>query len=709
MCIFAQRIRYTYEKRLVQNTLQYMNEEKKYDWQPFFRELAEKLLEQKDNQEEFGEWLDKEILSTPQGEYWNPISIFPLFFRRNNKALKIDVGKDRLAGMLKEKLGMESPVPESLKLVEKIDSKKFIFKDDYKITVHDAIWPFFEELMSNDSPTEQMFKVFETKHIASDIFTVCFLIKPETYIPTYDRLRYIEKDRKLPKIIERNDSNPTYEEYMAYKAEVDEAMKSWPEETYAEVVMKAIQYQQTKNDKQRIWLFLAGNSEGSFFEEMYKDGVMALCGWDKVGDISDCKDFESIDQRRDSVPEYKYNITHLSKMLHAIANEIQPGDIVLAKQSRSNIVGMGTVTGDYYYDQESIYGRHCRKIDWLHRGLWECASILERHGRDQFPSKALTEVTNQKDYPYIPEIINLIKGNSAQEANIQTEVPMKEVEILKQKKQIVLQGAPGTGKTYCTAAIAVAMCDGVVPADRKKIMDRYKRLTDEKRIAFTTFHQSMDYEEFVEGIKPKTENGNVSYEVRNGIFRNICQKATEDVGHNYVLIVDEINRANISKVLGELITLLETDKRLGEMNEIKVRLPYSNEEFCVPANLYIIGTMNTADRSVGYIDYAIRRRFAFITIKADRSIVEHYNDSTSALALEYFDKVKAWMNDQNVIGEIEADDLMVGHSYFLANDKETLKSKMQYEVIPLLYEYINDGILNADIKNEIKDWEKEIG
>lgn len=386
----------------------------------------------------------------------------------------------------------------------------------------------------------------------------------------------------------------------------------------------------------------------------------------------------------------------------------------------------------------------------------------------------------------------------------------KELDILTQKKQIVLQGAPGTGKTYKTAEIAVAVCDGAasVPSNRKDLMERYKQLVSEKRIVFTTFHQSMDYEEFVEGIKPYSDGGEISYNVEDGIFKTICKMASstkssnfdeaykkfmvdisdlddtnplslktvtgkvygvcpnsrgnlhlltgpslqkqgtltkenleatakgvsmegwqsyfqgvinyleekyalnienEKQPKNYVLIIDEINRANISKVLGELITLLETDKRLGETNEVKVRLPYSKDEFGVPSNLYIIGTMNTADRSVGYIDYAIRRRFAFITIKADAGVVESFNTATNSLALEYFNKVKDWVSEKNVIGDIDADDLMVGHSYFLADSIQVLKTKMQYEVIPLLHEYIKDGILSADIREELKNWEKELG
>lgn len=160
----------------------------------------------------------------------------------------------------------------------------------------------------------------------------------------------------------------------------------------------------------------------------------------------------------------------------------------------------------------------------------------------------------------------------------------------------------------------------------------------------------------------------------------------------YLLIIDEINRGNISKIFGELITLLEADKRIGEENELTVTLPYSQETFGVPSNLYIIGTMNTADRSVGYIDYAIRRRFAFITLKADRNVIESYytDNELKQKALAYFDQADALMK---VSSEYEKDDLMIGHSYFLAKSEEELQNKMVYEVRPLLLEYFNDGLL----------------
>lgn len=280
------------------------------------------------------------------------------------------------------------------------------------------------------------------------------------------------------------------------------------------------------------------------------------------------------------------------------------------------------------------------------------------------------------------------------------------VYVIRQKKQIILQGAPGMGKTYSSSEIAVKLIDGNAPSDRAELMKRYKELVDKEQIFFTTFHQSMDYEEFVEGIKPKTENGNVTYELEDGIFKEACKLAKNN---KVVLIVDEINRGNISKIFGELITLLEVDKRKGKENEIEVILPYSKEKFSVPDNLYIIGTMNTADRSISYIDYALRRRFAFIPIKADKSAIEkYYNDNKNSdckdKAINLFEKIEKLIKE-NINKEFEADDIMIGHSYFMAQNFEELQNKLEYEIKPLLLEYFKDGILksNKDLKYTINN------
>ena len=345
--------------------------------------------------------------------------------------------------------------------------------------------------------------------------------------------------------------------------------------------------------------------------------------------------------------------------------------------------------------------------------------IVNSRGRDIYDSLEVKIDKNKKEISdYITDIKNInefIKQNKFKFKNYRVidrfnigGVMIDEIiNIIKQKKQIILQGAPGTGKTYSSSEIAVKLIDENAPSDRAELMKRYKELVNKKQIFFTTFHQSMDYEEFVEGIKPKTINGNITYELENGIFKEACKSAENN---KVVLIIDEINRGNISKIFGELITLLEVDKRKGKENEIEVILPYSKEKFSVPDNLYIIGTMNTADRSIGYIDYALRRRFAFITIKADKLAIENYYDNINKnsdckdKAINLFDKIEKLIKE-NINEEFEANDIMIGHSYFMTQNFEELQNKLEYEIKPLLLEYFKDGILksNKDLKDTINN------
>ncbi len=380
-------------------------------------------------------------------------------------------------------------------------------------------------------------------------------------------------------------------------------------------------------------------------------------------------------------------------------------------------------------------------------------------------------------------------------------------ELMEEKKNIILQGAPGTGKTYNTAAIALSVL-GETDVDlnnHQAVMDRYELLQkeEEQRIFFTTFHQSLDYEDFVEGMKPNVEEGDVTYKIEDGIFKQACKAVHSNIedfiddyinkikgrenkreiptitnkssvyvwqeknnttisvrsvnsnsksedymaslnikevkeraikGKNFkcdhhsayidafvaavkreygikgqekavVLIIDEINRGNVSKIFGELITLIETDKREEGRHPIKATLPYSKDSFSVPSKLYIIGTMNTTDRSTGTLDYALRRRFAFYTLKSDKNVVKkHYasNNKLGDKAVALFENIEKFIINESC-GDYDIDDLMVGHSYFMAESENELCDKMKYEVIPLIKEYMNDGILNVDKKkaNEV--------
>lgn len=302
--------------------------------------------------------------------------------------------------------------------------------------------------------------------------------------------------------------------------------------------------------------------------------------------------------------------------------------------------------------------------------------------------------------------------NSEPQKKVMTTQYDKYIKLLRESKNLILTGAPGTGKTYITTALAVLMCapERFVD-DHTQLKAVYKELQREGRVGFTTFHQSMDYEDFVEGYKPLTEGSELKFELKQGLLRTMCENAEKEPEANFVLIIDEINRANISKVLGELITLLEPSKRLGEDDEFVVTLPYSGDTFGVPNNLFIIGTMNTADRSVGYIDYAIRRRFAFCPLTTDAmALLSFYNGNESELYLNernLMTQVRTIINKHHS-QDFKVDDIMVGHSYFMAKDEDAYAFNLKYKIKPLLEEYLRDGLLvekGTEIADAIKGLE----
>lgn len=288
------------------------------------------------------------------------------------------------------------------------------------------------------------------------------------------------------------------------------------------------------------------------------------------------------------------------------------------------------------------------------------------------------------------------------------------VRLLLAEKNLILQGAPGTGKTYNSAVIAVALIDGslnsedidlpIDVSDHKQVMERYQELINVSQIAFSTFHQSMDYEDFIEGLRPKVENGQIIYDIKKGIFKKICEAAEKEPEKNFVLIIDEINRGNVSKIFGELISLIEKDKREDKesIHSLTATLTYSDEPFGVPANLYILGTMNTTDRSTGTLDYALRRRFVFKTMKADEQIVNAQEEEIAEIALPLFSQVKEFIIKYNS-GDMDIEDLMIGHSYFLASNVEQLQNNIEYKIKPLIKEYINDGILRMPSAKMLDD------
>ncbi len=466
------------------------------------------------------------------------------------------------------------------------------------------------------------------------------------------------------------------------------------------------------------------------------------------------------------------------------ANVISIGDIVFVKSKQKELIGYGIVKSDYEYKQEKAEYKHCRDVDWKLKGAWPTDFNLVQ--------KTLTDVTKYKtDNPnyklYSEELMAIINGEYKPKDKItKVEYPLNQI----------LFGPPGTGKTYNSINHALAIIENKtledleteIEVNREVVLKRYRSYVEVGQILFTTFHQSMCYEDFIEGIKPIEVDDQLNYELKDGIFKTISENAlsnfksfkkqtvkkpfdevwinflkplndglrismkmkkslfdithvndktiffdknTGDSNHtlsintlkamyneganniikgglqpyyepllnellkgaeqtknedlkNFVLIIDEINRGNVSQIFGELITLIEKDKRLGDGEELTVTLPYSKKKgFGVPSNLYIIGTMNTADRSVEALDTALRRRFTFIEMPPDYDISNLDTEMIEGISLK---NILQTIN--NRIEKLLDKDHLIGHSYFLnVDDLEGLKKVFQHNIIPLLQEY----------------------
>jgi MoxR-like ATPase len=266
-------------------------------------------------------------------------------------------------------------------------------------------------------------------------------------------------------------------------------------------------------------------------------------------------------------------------------------------------------------------------------------------------------------------------------------------------KNLILQGPPGTGKTRLAKQIAEWLIDEseksipLISAIDQKIFSKEPDIEGKDQIKLIQFHPSYTYEDFVRGIKANVGEKGLEYVVENRILAKFAQEASklENQHKAFVLIIDEINRANLTSVLGELIYALEyRGKSVSSMYEYK-----SSNEISLPHNLYIIGTMNTADRSVSQIDYAIRRRFTFIPVLPEESAILHPK------AKSLFISISALFNDFTS-PEFNKDDIQIGHSYFLVDDTE-IAMKLKYEIQPLLFEYIKDGVLLESAKETIRN------
>jgi 5-methylcytosine-specific restriction protein B len=427
------------------------------------------------------------------------------------------------------------------------------------------------------------------------------------------------------------------------------------------------------------------------WDEFYQDGIMAL-GWDGIGDFRRLKTVQAFREALEDDLGSDKDQGQNARMCFDFAHTMQPGDIVYAKRGRSIFVGRGIVEGDYQHDPSRQNYKNVRQVRWTARGEWTSPEKL--------PIKTLTDWTN------FPALLKKIEGlvteiSSGVADLLPPQKPAAErqsysiddalaglfmsrdtfarlVQTWEAKKNLILQGAPGVGKSFVARRLAYALMD-------------YK---DPTRVRTVQFHQSYGYEDFVQGYRPSDKG----FSLREGVFVNFCARALEDPGEHYVFIIDEINRGNLAKILGELMLLIESDKRSPDW---AVKLAYAEraeERFYVPSNVFILGMMNTADRSLAVVDYALRRRFAFATIQpafSQEAFREHLLacDVAEVTVDQLIERMTA-LNDA-----IAADTTnlgpgyCIGHSFFTPTNAEGerganwYKSVVESEIMPLLQEY----------------------
>lgn len=543
----------------------------------------------------------------------------------------------------------------------------------------------------------------------------------------------------------------------------------------------------SKSNEQLYWLYSPGENAQNW-EEFYNDGIMAI-GWDKIGDIRQYTNRKQI--KKALVDKYggegskKNDVSANDDFL----NKMKVGDVIIVKKGRSELLGYGIVTSDYIYDDAREENINLREVDWKLRGRWEINHPMI--------TKTLTDITTYAtDDPnydtYYERLLGIMKEEMSEKITTSK---------MNYPLNTIFYGPPGTGKTYNTVLRAAEIIE-----DRKieDYDEAIKIFNDNrhKQLEFITFHQNYSYEDFIQGIRPDTDDNEVlTFEKRDGIFKKIADRALKNLKEseaptipkksfedafnqfifplaegeveeievkmtrvsyyitavtdksidfrkasggtahtlsittlnrmydaesvleirgltsyyapllkellkigkdsssrkevvekkNYVIIIDEINRANISRVFGELITLIEVDKRSHGQIPLETKLP-SGDKFMVPSNLYIIGTMNTADKSIALLDIALRRRFEFEAMYPLYDIKDKtINDA----------EILKKLNDRII--ETKGHDFQIGHSFFMGSNGDTydLNKTMNNKVIPLLLEYyMNDekevkGILLA--------------
>lgn len=711
-----------------------------FAWVDFYKEFAGKLLAYKNNR---GELADKVRaiyaeagINMPTLEKDNqlvdidPFTVFGLF----NKSSMREANRSKIITAVKKIFNVQTEVPTSFESIPVLNNQNatfYYFIDSRGDEDIDDLWGLFESALKyaasptaeNRVPLAKYFdRVINKKGNGNSKITMgLYWISPNSFLNLDSRNKwYIYESGKIPAAVVGDlpeiEMKISADKYFAIVEKLRDYLQSpeSPLKDFKELSFEAWKYStQVNEEKKRVqaqreqkgagladedvdtvhyWIYSPGDGARKW-DEFYKRGVMGL-GWHQIGDFNQ---YASKDEMKTAMKEKIDPSRPYKNAAHAtwqFLTEMKPGDIVFAKKGMHSLIGRGVVTSEYIYDTEDAEYPNIRKINWTHNE--------EKPHPGQAVTKTLTDITAYTDY--VAKLNALYEGGADDDDVEPEEKEFPEysvekfleevymdgdsydtlVELIRVKKNVILQGAPGVGKTFAAKRLAYSMMG----------------VKDQERVMMVQFHQSYTYEDFIEGFRPSsTSNG---FEIKKGSFYNFCKKAADDLENEYFFIIDEINRGNLSKIFGELFMLIENDKRGNAL-----QLLYSDEKFFVPANVYIIGMMNTADRSLAMLDYALRRRFAFFEMKPGLGS-DGFREYRMALGNSKFDRLIDCVEKLNTV--IEADDSLgegfcIGHSYFCnlktVTDK-TLSNIVEYEMVPLLKEYWYDEPI------KVKDWTEKL-